>query len=475
MSRFYITTTLPYVNAKPHIGHALEFIEADAIARFHRLTGEEVVFNTGVDEHGTKIYEKALEAGKTPQEYCDDMAGHFRDIKTALDISYTHFIRTTDAHHMTAAQEFWRRCEEAGDIYKKQYKVKYCVGCELEKTDSDLADGKCPDHPNMDLQIIEEENYFFRFSKYQETLLSLYKERPDFVLPKKRMNEIVAFAERGLQDFSISRLKAKMPWGVPVPGDDEHVMYVWFDALVNYISTLSWPSSMGEADNQNEFEKFWPGVQICGKDNLRQQSAMWQAMLFSAGLKPSKQILINGFINVGGQKMSKSLGNVIAPVELVEKFGIDGTRYLLLSGAPIGEDTDVTWERLTEKFNADLANGLGNLVSRVLKLAEKLGDQEQQVVVMPADFIALLEKYKLSEGLEYIWTIVRDANKFIEENKPWELAKTDTEKFEVVMRKLLEDLASIAQLLLPFMPKTSEKIQTMLENKKGEILFGRIG
>jgi len=266
-----------------------------------------------------------------------------------------------------------------------------------------------------------------------------------------------------------------MPWGVSVPGDDEHVMYVWFDALVNYISTLSWPSSMGEADNQNEFEKFWPGVQICGKDNLRQQSAMWQAMLFSAGLKPSKQILINGFINVGGQKMSKSLGNVIAPVELVEKFGIDGTRYLLLSGAPIGEDTDVTWERLTEKFNADLANGLGNLVSRVLKLAEKLGDQEQQVVVMPADFIALLEKYKLSEGLEYIWTIVRDANKFIEENKPWELAKTDTEKFEVVMRKLLEDLASIAQLLLPFMPKTSEKIQTMLENKKGEILFGRIG
>jgi methionyl-tRNA synthetase len=471
MSRFYITTTLPYVNAKPHIGHALEFIEADAIARFHRSVGEEVVFNTGVDEHGTKIYEKALATGKTPQEYCDDMVPHFRDIKDFLNISYTHFIRTTDAHHEAAAQEFWRRCEANGDIYKKQYSIRYCIGCELEKTDSDLVDGKCPDHPKMELQIIEEENYFFRFSKYQEALLKLYAEHPDFVVPKKRMNEITAFVERGLQDFSISRLKAKMPWGVSVPGDDDHVMYVWFDALVNYISTLGWNS-----EDESQFEKFWPGVQICGKDNLRQQSAMWQAMLFSAGLAPSKQILINGFINVGGQKMSKSLGNVISPEELVVKFGIDGTRYLLLSGAPIGEDTDVTWERLTEKYNADLANGLGNLVSRVLKLADqpslklRLGEEKK----LPDDFVKLLEKYKLSEGLEYIWKIVRDANKFIEENKPWELAKTDTEKFESVMQKLLEDLVLIAQLLLPFMPKTAEKIKTMLENHKGEILFQRI-
>lgn len=481
MSRFYITTTLPYVNAKPHIGHALEFIEADAIARFHRSLGEEVVFNTGVDEHGTKIYEKALEVGKTPQEYCDDMVAHFRDVKDFLNISYTHFIRTTDAHHMAAAQAFWKRCKEAGDIYKKQYKVKYCVGCELEKTDSDLVDGKCLDHPNAELQIIEEENYFFRFSKYQEALLQLYKDRPDFVLPKKRMNEIVAFVERGLMDFSISRLKAKMPWGVPVPGDDEHVMYVWFDALVNYISTLGWPSSAqattGEgSESTSDFENFWPGVQICGKDNLRQQSAMWQAMLFSAGIAPSKHILINGFITVGGQKMSKSLGNTIAPEELVAKFGIDGTRYLLLSGAPIGDDADVTWERLTEKYNADLANGLGNLVSRVLKLAEKITTTQQSVVTqaLPVDFVALLEQYKLSEGLDAIWTLVRDANKYIEANKPWELAKTDTEKFETVMKKLLEDLALIARLLPPFMPVTAEKITTMLENRQGEILFQRL-
>lgn len=487
MSRFYITTTLPYVNAKPHIGHALEFVEADVIARFHRSLGDEVIFNTGTDEHGTKIYEKAKELGKTPQEYCDEMAGHFREIKALLNLSYTNFIRTTDVHHIAAAQEFWRRCEAGGDIYKKQYKIKYCVGCELEKTDSDLVDGKCPDHPNMELSIIEEENYFFRFSKYQEALLKLYRERPDFVWPKKRLNEIEAFVERGLQDFSISRLAAKMPWGIPVPGDDEHVMYVWFDALVNYISTLGWPS-----DKEN-FERWWPVVQIAGKDNLRQQSAMWQAMLLSAGIEPSKQVLINGFITVGGQKMSKSLGNVIAPEELVEKFGVDGARYLLLSGAPIGEDVDVTWERLTEKYNADLANGLGNLVARVLKLAEKTindqqsrrsmvvpcssdltADQKVQGTTLNQQYIALLEMYRLSEGLEYVWNIVRDANKFIEEHKPWELAKTDTEKFETVMKKLLEDLALIAELLQSFMPETSEKIKKMLENRKGEILFQRI-
>ena len=469
MSRFYITTTLPYVNAKPHIGFALEIVEADAIARFHRLLGEEVVFNTGVDEHGTKIYEKAQELGKTPQEYCDEMAEHFREIKTLLNLSYTNFIRTTDTHHVAAAQAFWKRCEAAGDIYKKEYKIKYCVGCELEKTDSDLVDGKCPDHPNMELQIIEEENYFFRFSKYQEALSKLYAERPDFVIPKKRLNEISAFVERGLQDFSISRLKAKMPWGVAVPGDDEHVMYVWFDALVNYISTLGWGG-----EDANVFEKFWPGVQICGKDNLRQQSAMWQAMLLSAGIVPSKQILVNGFITVDGQKMSKSLGNVIAPEELVAKFGVDGTRYLLLSGAPIGEDSDVTWERLTEKYNADLANGLGNLVSRVLKMAEKLGEYSTEEKELPEGFLKLLKDYRLSDGLEYVWTIVRGANKYIEEHKPWESAKTDMLKFETDMKKLLEDLALIAAFLQLFMPETSDKIKMMLANRKGEILFQRI-
>jgi methionyl-tRNA synthetase len=475
MSRFSLTTTLPYVNAKPHIGFALEIIEADAIVRFHRLQGDEVVFNTGTDEHGTKIYEKAKELGQSPQAYCDAMSEHFRTLEEVLNISYTHFIRTTDEHHMRAAQEFWKRCEQAGDIYKKQYKLKYCVGCELEKTDSDLVNGKCADHPNGEITIIEEENYFFRFSKYQKPLLEIYRSREDFVLPKKRMNEIVAFVERGLQDFSISRLKSKMPWGIAVPNDDEHVMYVWFDALVNYISTLGW----GGADAET-FEKFWPSVQICGKDNLRQQAAMWQAMLLSAGITPSRQILVNGFITVDGQKMSKSVGNVISPEELVAKFGIDGTRYLLLSGAPIGEDMDVSWERLTEKYNADLANGLGNLVSRVVKLSEKCEcridfdgiekdalEHFREMLTMPYDKL-------IFTALEGIRTRVQSANATLEENKPWLLVKTNRDEFEEVLTSAAKHVYKTAYMLKPFLPETSEKIQTMLKDRKSGILFQRI-
>lgn len=473
MSRFYITTTLPYVNGKPHIGFALEVVQADVIARFHAALGEEVVFNIGTDEHGTKIWEKAKEEGVTPQEFCDRMSEHFRNLKTLLDIGYTNFIRTTDGYHVKAAQAFWRRCEARGDIYKKNYRAKYCVGCELEKTDSDLVNGKCPEHPNRELEIVEEENYFFRFSRYQGELLSLYREQSQFVVPEKRLNEIVAFVERGLQDFSISRLVSKMPWGIPVPDDEEHVMYVWFDALVNYISTIGWNV------DQEQFEKFWPGVQIAGKDNLRQQTAMWQAMLLSAGLAPSKQILIHGHITCNGQKMSKSLGNVVSPEEMIERFGKDGARYLLLSAAVFGEDIDLSWERMTEKYNADLANGLGNLVSRVLKLADRITNQEVRITEkcvehMPQEFLRLLENYRLNDGLEYIWDIVRKSNKYIEDEKPWELAKTDTEKFETVMKKLLNDLSIIAHLLAPFLPETSENIRTMLAERRGGILFQRI-
>ena len=339
----------------------------------------------------------------------------------------------------------------------------------MEKTDSDLVNGKCPEHPNRAIEIVEEENYFFKFSTYQEALLALYREQANFVIPEKRMNEIVAFVERGLQDFSVSRLASKMPWGIPVPGDESHVMYVWFDALVNYISTIGWDV------DQERFEKFWPGVQIAGKDNLRQQTAMWQAMLLSAKLPPSKQILIHGHITCNGQKMSKSLGNVVSPEEMIERFGKDGTRYLLLSAATFGEDIDLSWERMTEKYNADLANGLGNLVSRVLKLASQLTTHDvQQTTIFPEEFSALLENYRLSEGLEYIWNIVRESNKYIEENKPWELAKTNPEQFETVMRKLLDDLARIASLLTPFLPETAEKVFTLLTEGKGNILFQRV-
>ncbi|MDR3559089.1 MAG: methionine--tRNA ligase [Candidatus Pacebacteria bacterium] len=475
-NKFYITTTLPYVNADPHIGFAKEIIEADVLARFHRALGDEVFFNTGTDEHGLKIYRKAQELGVDVQKYCDEKAETYKKLKDVLNLTFNNFIRTTDKRHIEAAQEFWRLCDKNGDIYKKKYKVKYCVGCELEKTDSELVDGKCPLHPNAELEIIEEENYFFRFSKYQDKLLELYENNQDFVLPKKRFNEVKSFVERGLEDFSISRLASKMSWGVPVPGDSDQVMYVWFDALVIYISALGWPASAkalaGEANN---FEKFWPCYQVCGKDNTRQQAAMWQAMLFSAGLLNARQVFVNGFITVNGQKMSKSLGNVISPYEMVEKFGADGTRYLLLAGSGFGEDFDITWEKLTEKYNADLANGLGNLTSRVIKLAQNFQFSILNFQSISNDSIfQLIKKLEFGQALDYVWNIIKEDNKYIGDNKPWELQKNDPEKFEEVMKKLLEDLNLISELLAPFMPETSAKIKKALEAKEPVMLFPRI-
>jgi methionyl-tRNA synthetase len=486
-NKFYITTTLPYVNAKPHIGFAKEIVEADVLARYHRELGEEVFFNTGTDEHGQKIYQKALELGKTPQEYCDEIVQEFDNLKKSLNLSYDNFIRTTNLSHIEAVEEFWRLCEANGDIYIKNYKIKYCIGCELEKTDSELVNGKCPEHPNMELELIEEENYFFRFSKYQKPLLELYDKNPDFVLPKKRLNEIKNFVKNGLEDFSISRLAKKMPWGIPSPSpspspshseDDDlrtggrsQVTYVWFDALVNYISTLGWPN------NLENFEKFWPGVQVCGKDNLRQQSAMWQAMLMSAKLRNSKQIFVNGFITVDGQKMSKSLGNVISPYEMVEKFGVDATRYLLLAGANFGEDFDITWEKLIEKYNADLANGLGNLVSRVIKLSEKCESCDAAAINPLGSLISVdnFEKMELDLALNSIWNEVKKLNKRIDDDKPWESVKVDKLKFDKTMEYLFIELSMVAKMLAPFMPETAEKIKKALGTKKlDEVLFQRI-
>jgi methionyl-tRNA synthetase len=469
---FYITTTLPYVNAAPHIGFASEIIYADVRARFENIRGKEVIFNTGTDEHGAKIWQKAQEDGIDAQEYVDGYAAKFDDLKTMLNLSYTNFIRTTDKNHILAAQELWRRVDENGFIYKKHYSVKYCVGCELEKTDSDLENGECPLHPGKELELIEEENYFFKFSEFGDKLLKLYKENPEFVIPKKRLNEISAFVERGLQDFSISRVADKMPWGVPVPGDDTQVMYVWFDALTNYISTLGWPK-----DREN-FEKFWGtketpnAIQIAGKDNLRQQSAMWQAMLMAADLPTSKQIFINGFIGVDGQKMSKSIGNVIAPNEMVEKYGVDGTRYLLLTKGNFGEDNDISWEKLDAKYNADLANGLGNLTARIITLASDIEYNIPNVNIVQLQ--ENIEKMSLNLSLEQIWEKVGEANKYIENTKPWELRKEDEKEFEKTMQKLLVDLHKIAILSQPFLPETSQTILNALENRERVILFDRV-
>lgn len=448
--KYYITTTLPYVNAEPHIGFAWEIIQADVIARWQRLLGKEVVFNFGTDEHGLKIYRKALEQKKDPKAYCDEYAAKFDDLKSALSLSYTNFIRTTDEHHKKAAQEFWKRCQASGDIYKKNYKIKYCVGCELEKTDSELIEGKCPIHPGQDLETIQEENYFFRFSKYQKPLLDLYAKDPEFVIPEGKLNEIKAFVKNGLEDFSVSRLKSKMPWGIDVPGDPEHVMYVWFDALINYISTLGWP------EDDKKFKDFWPGVQVAGKDNLRQQSAIWQAMLLSAGLPNSKQILIHGFLTLDGKKISKSAGNTIDPIELSNKYGADAVRYYLLAKIHPFEDGDFSMEKFVDGYNADLANGLGNLVARTAKLCETGGfDFPEQKVGWYDDLNEKLNKYRFDEALGWLWEILKKTDQLIEREKPWTLSGN---RLKEVLDKLVLQIRLAGYNLHPFLPETAEKI-----------------
>ncbi len=460
--KFYITTTLPYVNAEPHLGFALELIQADVLARYHRLLGDEVFFNTGTDEHGLKIYQKAKEAKKPPQVYVDELATKFNRLKGALNLSYNSFIRTTEKRHLKAAQEFWRRCVQKGDIYKAKYKIKYCVGCELAKTDSELIEGRCPLHPQRNLEMIEEENYFFKFSKYQEPLLKFYTQHPNFIIPSSRFKEIQNFVASGLQDFSISRIKEKMPWGVPVPGDPEQVMYVWFDALVNYVTAVGWPT---EARN---FKKWWPAVQIAGKDNLRQQAAMWQAMLMSAGLPNSRQILIHGFITIDGQKISKSLGNVIDPFVLVENYGVDALRYYLLKEFPPFNDADFNLKHFQEVYNADLANGLGNLVQRLAKLAERANFSVQisnlafKIQNYPK-IKNLLAAYKFNEVLILLWEKLAKIDKYLNEEKPW--TKTD-EDLRRVLQKPVRELQEVVFLLQPFLPKTAKKIDSLFKQKK---------
>jgi methionyl-tRNA synthetase len=474
-NKFYITTTLPYVNAEPHIGFALEIIQADVVARYQRSLGKEVVFNFGTDEHGKKIFEKAIEQKKDVKLYCDEYAVKFDNLKKALNLSYTNFIRTTDEHHVKAAQEFWRRCVKNGDIYKKLYKTKYCVGCELEKTDSELVDNKCPLHPNRELEIIEEENYFFRFSKYQKPLLEFYEKNPDFVLPVGKFNEIKTFVAGGLEDFSVSRLKAKMPWGIDVPDDSEHILFVWFDALINYISTLGWP------ENEENYKNFWPGIQVAGKDNLRQQTAIWQAMLMSAGLPNSKQVFIHGFLTVDGQKISKSLGNAINPIELVEKYGTDPVRYFLLAHIHPWDDSDFSVSKLEEAYNSDLANGIGNLVSRVVGMIEKYCDGKIPQIETDADSHPLrtdenihnwkkvwkdIDKFtpvfQFDQALGSVWKFIKEADRYIDENKPWELSKTDMKKLNWVLYGLVDSLHQVAWQIYPFLPETAVKIGKIL-------------
>lgn len=474
---FYITTTLPYVNAKPHLGFAMEVIRADAIARFMRKMGKNVFFNTGTDEHGVKIFLKAQEEGITAQELVDKNAQLYKELMSKLTISNDAFIRTTDELHIKSAQAFWNVCNEKGYIEKRTYSGLYCRGCEMFKTDRDLVDGKCVDHPATPLEQISEENYFFLYSKFANQLLALYEQK-DFVIPEFRLNEIKNQIKEGLEDFSISRVKEKMQWGIPVPGDDTQVMYVWFDALVNYISTIGWPHDM------NIFDTFWNSqnstvIQICGKDNLRQQSAMWQAMLLGAGLPTTTHILINGFITVDGQKMSKSLGNVIDPFEIVDMYGVDALRYFMIREVSPYEDSDFNQERFKDAYNANLANGIGNLTNRILKMAQDNISKDDVVLSseLPNDYIEKMYEFNLHKASEIAWHHIAELDKHIQATEPFKLIKTNAEEGKKIITELVSRLYTIAHMVEPFIPTASSQILDAINKfEKPEVpVFNRIG
>ncbi|MEZ4200560.1 MAG: methionine--tRNA ligase [Candidatus Paceibacterota bacterium] len=472
----YITTTLPYVNAEPHVGFALEAVQADTLARYWRhVAGCEVFFNTGTDEHGQKIADKADEAGKDRQAYVDHYAAEFGKLKEALNLSYDNFIRTTDPQHKAAAQAIWQRCAENGYIDKKVYKGLYCVGDEMFLRESDLVDGRCPNHPNIDPIEIEEENYYFKLSEFEDYLIE-YLSNPASVTPEWQRQWALDFVKSGLGDLSISRPRSRVDWGIPVPGDDEHVMYVWFDALTNYISTLGW-----EADTDGNFKKFWQDgqtLQLAGKDQVRFQSIIWQAMLKAADLPATDTVFYHGFITSGGQKMSKSLGNVISPYEMIERYGTDATRYLLLRHIHPTDDSDITWEKMDEWYTANLVNGLGNLTARIMKMAEthlKGPIEKPQVGQFDEAYLKALDEYNFQGACDFVWQKVGELDERITETEPFKLVKEDKEAAQEIIKELVHDLYLVGRMLFPLMPEANVIIkEAVLANKKPENLFTRL-
>lgn len=461
-----ITTAIDYSSGHPHIGHALEKLAADVISRWHKLNGQEVFFLTGTDEHGQKVATKAKENNQTPEQFATTISAEFEQMDQNLGINFDRFIRTTDPDHIQVAQQIWTKCFEAGDIFKKDFSGKYCPGCEAFKTPKDLdANGLCPDH-QIKPEPISEENYFFKLSKFADQIKTLLETDQIKLKPQARKNEILSFIKSGVEDISISRPTKKLQWGIPVPNDPNHVMHVWFDALTNYLTGANWP------DKNN----IWPAdTHILGRDILRQHALLWPSMLLSAGFSENElpqQIISHGMITVDGVKMSKSIGNVISPSDLISKFGQDQTRWILLSEIKFLEDGDFSWDRAAVR-NTELANNLGNLLSRTLTLADKLELQntsqeiklkgtEKLLQERVENFSSFISDFHFIQGAQEILKLLDFANKFIDQKKPWELVKSDPAEAKVVISACFEILRQITFLITPIMPKIASEMATQL-------------
>jgi len=467
----YITTPIYYVNAEPHIGHAYTTVVADALARFHRLLGEEVRFQTGTDEHGDKVMEAAAAANLPVKEFVDQISGRFRQSWDDLDISYDNYIRTTDPAHMQVVAEVLRRVHESGDIYFGEYGGLYCFGCECFYLERDLVDGLCPDHKTAPTYL-KEENYFFRMSKYQDWLLDFIHTHPDWIRPERYKNEMLAFLKEPLEDLCISRPKSRMDWGITLPFDDRYVTYVWFDALINYLSGLGYPAG-------KTYEKFWPAQHLIAKDILKPHAIYWPTMLMAMGVAPFTNLNVHGYWQMAAGKMSKSLGNVVEPRTLVARFGVDQVRYFFLREMVFGLDANFSEAALTTRINADLANDLGNLFARSLGMAFKYRqgvvpapgevttlDQEvvTSVQAMAANFLRLFPAMEFGRALAHLWEVIGLLNRYIVAAAPWELAKQPeaAARLDTVLYHLLEGLRWIAALLKPVMPGSALKMSAQL-------------
>ncbi len=474
MEKFYITTSIHYVNASPHLGHALEEVQADVIARYQRILNKEVYFLTGVDEHGIKIVRSSQDAGKSVKDFVNENSGKSVELIKKLNISNNDFIRTSDrVRHWLGAQSLWKKLVKAGDIYKGKYSGYYCVGCEAYVTEKDLIDGECPYH-FKEPEKIEEENYFFKLSRYVDEIELRIKNNELRILPESRKNEILGMIKEGVGDISFSRPKEKLSgWGVPVPDDESQLMYVWCDALANYVSALGYGSN-----NEDNFKKFWPAdLHVIGKDILRFHALIWPAMLISAKLSLPKTLFVHGFIFSNGKRMSKTLGNVIDPFYLAEKYGVDATRYYLLREITPFEDGDITEEKFKEAYNANLANGLGNLTARIMKMSEQyLPDGAlAKAGFMPNDYKIHMDNFELSKIMDLIWKKISELDLHIQKTEPFKLIKTDEKKAKEILVELVAGLYNIALMLKPFLPRTSEKILKSIElNKMPETLFPRV-